>query len=137
MKTALKSSEASPQSHDNNIRLKLLPTLLEVYLRYICYCQKQPFFEDQYNQIKELQNGKNSLCFSCHNRINNRCNYSRAKRNILKNLDFFSFRILINQFYNMVYDLLRFSFPKLTYRSTRLQLQSWPKFNFYFSIIFC
>ena len=55
------------QSHDD-ICFKILPTLLEVYSRYIFYYQKEAFFEDKYDQIKELQN----------------------KRNILKNLEFHS-----------------------------------------------
>ena len=45
------------------MRLKILPTLLEVYLRNISYCQKEAFFEDQYDQMKEFQNGKESLVF--------------------------------------------------------------------------
>ena len=49
--------------HPNNKYLKILPTLLEVYLRYISYFQKEAFFEGQYDQIKELQNGKDSLGF--------------------------------------------------------------------------
>ena len=51
-----------PRSHDG-IRLKLLSILLEVHLRYISYCQKQAFFEDQYHQLNELQNGKDCLGF--------------------------------------------------------------------------
>ena len=46
-----------------NIRLKILPTLLEVCLRYILYCQIEAFYEDEYDQIKELQNGKYNLVF--------------------------------------------------------------------------
>ena len=31
---------------------------MEVYSRYIFYYQKESFFEDKYDQIKELKNGE-------------------------------------------------------------------------------
>ena len=40
-----------------------LPTLLEVCLRYISYFQKEAFYEDRYDQMKELHNGKGNLTF--------------------------------------------------------------------------
>ena len=45
----------------HQIRLKILPTLLEVYLGYISCCVKEAFVEDKYDQRKK--NGKVSLVF--------------------------------------------------------------------------
>ena len=98
--------------------------LLEVYFWYISYCQKDAIFEDQYDQIKELLNCKNSLGFHViTEQAIAAC--SRIKRNILKNLKFLSFGILMNQFYNEVYDLLRLKLPNLSYRNTELQLATY------------
>ena len=45
----------------HQMRLKILPTLLEVYLGYISCCVKEAFVEDKYDQRKK--NGKVSLVF--------------------------------------------------------------------------
>ena len=69
----------------------------------------------------------------CHNRITNRCNYcncSRIKRNILISLEFLSwnFFLLVSLLFSsiqQVYGLLRFKFPKLTYKNTEWQLATY------------
>ena len=50
------------------------------------------------------------------------CSCFRIKRDVLKNLEFYSFCILIVEFCNTFHGLLRFKFPKLTYRKKEWQL---------------
>ena len=52
----------------------------------------------------------------------NCCNCSKIGRNILKNLEFLSFGILIVQICNKIPGLLRFKFSKLTYRKKDWQV---------------
>ena len=77
----LSSTGNCPKSHyiphiSELIKLQLMMTYIQKYfphldifkiatshLRYISYCQKEAFFEDKYDQKKELQNGKDSLVF--------------------------------------------------------------------------
>ena len=49
----------SSQSHDG-IHLKILPTLLEVFLRHLSYCREKTFNET-YDKINEFPNFKNNL----------------------------------------------------------------------------
>ena len=43
------------QSHDG-IHLRILPTLLQVFLKYLLYCRRKAFNEDDFDKIKELSN---------------------------------------------------------------------------------
>ena len=45
----------------NDICLKINPTLLELYLRHISYCQRTVFCKNKYDQINALQNYKDML----------------------------------------------------------------------------
>ena len=45
----------------NSIHLKILPTLIEVFLRHIIYCQTKAFYENEYDKINELWNFKWNL----------------------------------------------------------------------------
>ena len=49
----------SPKSHDG-IHLKILPTLLEVFLRHLSYCRRKAF-NDTYDKIIEFSNFKYTL----------------------------------------------------------------------------
>ena len=50
----------SSHSHDG-VKLEILPTLIEVFLRYLSFCQRKAFYEDGYNKIHELSNYKENL----------------------------------------------------------------------------
>ena len=43
----------SSHFHDD-IKLEILPTLIEVFLRHLSFCQRNAFYEDRYNKIHEL-----------------------------------------------------------------------------------
>ena len=51
--------ETSSQLHDE-IHLKTLPTLLELFLRYFSYCRRKAFNE-AYDKINEFSNFKYNL----------------------------------------------------------------------------
>ena len=51
--------ETSSQLHDE-IHLKILPTLLELFLRYFSYCRRKAFNE-AYDKINEFSNFKYNL----------------------------------------------------------------------------
>ena len=98
-----------------------------MYLRKIFFCQEWGFFEHKYDQIKELQNGKDIACVPCHNKISSRyyyCNHSSIRRNILilKNLEFLSRQVLAHcsdlQQGPTKGGFLLFKFPNLSYRNT-------------------
>ena len=46
--------------HDD-IQLKIIPYLLEVFLRYLSYFHRKTFHDDGYNKINELSNYKGNL----------------------------------------------------------------------------
>ena len=46
--------------HDD-IQLKILRTLLEVFLRVLSYCRRKAFHDDGYDKINELSNYKDIL----------------------------------------------------------------------------
>ena len=50
----------SSHSHDG-VKLEILPTLIEVFLRYLSFCQRKAFYEYGYNKIHELSNYKGNL----------------------------------------------------------------------------
>ena len=43
------------------VKLEILPTLIEVFLRHLSFCRKKSFYEDGYNKINELSNYKGNL----------------------------------------------------------------------------
>ena len=47
-------------SHDG-VKLEILPTLIEVFLRHLYFCQRKVFYEDDYSKINELTNYKGNL----------------------------------------------------------------------------
>ena len=46
--------------HDG-VKLEILPTLIEVFLRHLYFCQRKVFYEDDYSKINELTNYKGNL----------------------------------------------------------------------------
>ena len=50
----------SSQTHDN-VKLEILPTLIEVYLRHLSFCRRKAFHRDGYDKIHELSNFKGNL----------------------------------------------------------------------------
>ena len=50
----------STYSHDG-IKLEILPTLIEVFLRHLHFCRRKAFYEDDYSKINELTNYKGNL----------------------------------------------------------------------------
>ena len=47
----------SSQFHDE-VQLKILPALLEVFLRHLSYCRRKVFHDDGFDKINELFNFK-------------------------------------------------------------------------------
>ena len=43
----------SSHSHDD-VKLEILPTLIEVFLTHLSFCQRNAIYEDGYNKIYEL-----------------------------------------------------------------------------------
>ena len=103
----------------------MLLLLLEKYLSYISLflkwgSRRKLGWPNKGNLVPEIQ-----PCILRHYKISSPWNYfncSKIKRNILKNLEFLCFGILIVQFCNKIHGLLRFKFPKLTYRKKDWQL---------------
>ena len=85
-----------------------------MYFRYIFCCQKEVFFENQYDQIKELQNGKDSLVFRVITKQAIAAIALASKETFLKSWKFFrdNSGILNVQFYNKIHGLLLFKFPQ-------------------------
>ena len=50
----------STYSHDG-VKLEILPTLIEVFLRHLYFCRRKAFYEDDYSKINELTNYKGNL----------------------------------------------------------------------------
>ena len=50
----------STYSHDG-IKLEILPTLIDVFLRHLYFCRRKAFYEDDYSKINELTNYKGNL----------------------------------------------------------------------------
>ena len=50
----------SSHSHDD-VKLEILPILIEVFLRHLSFCWRKAFYEDGYNKIHELSNYKGNL----------------------------------------------------------------------------
>ena len=50
----------SSHSHDG-MKLEILPTLIEVFLRHLSFHRRKTFCEDGYNKIHELSNYKGNL----------------------------------------------------------------------------
>ena len=50
----------SCHTHDG-VKLEILLTLIEVFLRHLSFCQRKTFYEDGYNKINELSNYKGNL----------------------------------------------------------------------------
>ena len=51
----------SSHSH-NGVKLEILPTLVEVFLRCLSFCRRKAFYDgDGYNKISELSNYKGKL----------------------------------------------------------------------------
>ena len=48
---------ASSQFHDS-VQLKILPALLEVFLRHLSYCRRKAFHDGGYDKINNLFNFK-------------------------------------------------------------------------------
>ena len=48
------------KTHED-VRLEILPTLIEVFLRRLSFCRRKAFYEDGYNKINELDNYKGNL----------------------------------------------------------------------------
>ena len=51
---------SSSHFHDG-VKLEILPTLVEVFLRHLSFCRRKAFYEDGYNKINELSNYKGNL----------------------------------------------------------------------------
>ena len=72
----------SSHSHDG-MKLEILPTLIEVFIRHLSFCRRKAFYEDGYNKIHELSNNKGNLI----SRFNVLCEMSTAlgsKKSFLK-----------------------------------------------------
>ena len=41
-----------------DVKLEILPTLIEVFLRHLSICRRKVFYEDGYNKINELSSYK-------------------------------------------------------------------------------
>ena len=50
----------SPHTHDG-VKLEILQTLIEVFLRHIIFCRRKAFYGDGYEKIQELTNFKGNL----------------------------------------------------------------------------
>ena len=48
--------------HDG-VQLKALPSILEVFLKYLSYCRSKAFHDDGYDKINELSNYKGNFFF--------------------------------------------------------------------------
>ena len=49
-------------SHSHvDVKLEILPTLIEVFLRHLSFCQGKAFHKDGYNKSYELSNYKGNL----------------------------------------------------------------------------
>ena len=53
--------DTSSQSQDG-IHVKILPTVLEVFLKHLSYCRRKVFYED-YDKTNEFSNFKRNLVF--------------------------------------------------------------------------
>ena len=51
---------ASSQFHDG-VQLKILPSIIGVFLRHLSYCSMKAFYDDGYDKINELFNFKCNL----------------------------------------------------------------------------
>ena len=49
----------SPHTHDG-VKLEILQTLIEVFLRHIIFCRRKAFYGDGYEKIQELSNFKDT-----------------------------------------------------------------------------
>ena len=71
-------------SHSNHgVKLEILPTFIEVFLRHLSFCWRKAFYENGYNKIHELSNYKGNLI----SRFNVLCEMSTAfgsKKSFLK-----------------------------------------------------
>ena len=45
----------------NSVKLEMLQTLIEVFLRYVTFCRRKTFYGDGYDKIQELFNFKGNL----------------------------------------------------------------------------
>ena len=50
----------STHSHDG-VKLEIIPTLIEVFLRHLYFCWRKAFYEDGYSKINELTNYEGNL----------------------------------------------------------------------------
>ena len=50
----------SSHTHDG-IKLEILQTLIEVFLRHVTFCRRKAFYGDGYDKIQELSNFKGNL----------------------------------------------------------------------------
>ena len=50
----------SPHTHDG-VKLEILQTLIEVFLRHVNFCRRKAFYGDGYDKISELSNFKGNL----------------------------------------------------------------------------
>ena len=50
----------SPHTHDG-VKLEILQTLIEVFLRHFIFCRREAFCGDGYEKIKELSNFKGKI----------------------------------------------------------------------------
>ena len=57
----------SPYTHDD-VKLEILQTLIEVFLRHINFCWRKAFYGDGYDKIQELFNFKGNRV-SCFNKL--------------------------------------------------------------------
>ena len=48
-------------STHEDIKLQILPILVEVFLRHLSFCKRKAFYEDGYNRINEFDNYKGNL----------------------------------------------------------------------------
>ena len=47
--------------HLHDMKLEILPALIEVFLRHLSFCRRKAFYEDGYNKSYELSNYKGNL----------------------------------------------------------------------------
>ena len=72
------------QSHDG-IHLKILPSLLEMFLRHLSYCLLKGFYED-YDEINEFSNFKCNLV-SRFNQLQDIATEKGSKDTLLRTLN--------------------------------------------------
>ena len=73
---------ASSQFHDG-VQLKILPTLLEVFLRHLSYCRRKAFHDDGYDKINEFFNFQCNLV-SRFNKLRDTVTELSSKETFLK-----------------------------------------------------